>query len=127
MSNQRIVSFAYFFAAIMMVYVFGDLLTQLWAQMRWTSQMFGSQLRAPWMVSIGIVAVVMLLVLRHERVNPFLLEVVAELKEVSWPTWEQVKSHTRVVIVFVLIIATILGGFDMVWAKVSKFLLNPSI
>ncbi|RMF13077.1 MAG: preprotein translocase subunit SecE [Gammaproteobacteria bacterium] len=81
----------------------------------------------PWVISAVVTAITLFIVLRSEKVNPFLVEVVAELREVTWPTWQEVVSHTRVVILTVIVIALILGAFDVLWAKMSKFLLNPTL
>jgi preprotein translocase subunit SecE len=127
MSNQRIVSFGYFVVAIIFLVVLDQLFTQIWAQARWPDYQIVGQFGLPW-VAAGVVTLIAVVVaLRSERVNPFLLEVVGELKEVTWPTWQETTSHTIVVIVTVLVLAAILGFFDVVWARVAKFLLNPNI
>ncbi|MGD9957737.1 MAG: preprotein translocase subunit SecE [Candidatus Nanopelagicales bacterium] len=46
------------------------------------------------------------------RVALFYRQVVAELRKVIWPTRRELITYTWVVIVFVTIIATIVGIFD---------------
>lgn len=127
MANQRIVSFSLFLAAILTVYVLGELLSQLWGYYQWPEYLIIGQYGIPWAISLGVSSVLWIVLARHESVNPFLLEVVAELKQVTWPTKQEIVSHTKVVILTVVIVAAILGTFDLFWAKVSKLLLNPSI
>ncbi len=127
MSNQRIVSFAYFVVAIILLVVLNQLLTQIWAQGQFPDYQIVGQFGLPWVVATVVTAVAVAVILRHDRVNPFLLEVVGELKEVTWPTRQETTSHTIVVIVTVLVLAAILGFFDIIWAKIFKFLLNPNI
>ena len=127
MSNQRVVSFAYFLLAVVILVVMQQLLAQVWLQFQWPDRQFFGQFGYPWVVALVITVIGMVVVLRNERVNPFLLEVVGELKAVTWPTRQETTSHTMVVIVTVLVLSLILGVFDAVWAKVSKFLLNPNL
>jgi preprotein translocase subunit SecE len=56
---------------------------------------------------------------RHE----YFLSAVAELRKVTWPTWENTKKLTWVVVVVVAIFSAILTVFDMAWAKLLKLLL----
>jgi len=56
---------------------------------------------------------------RHE----YLLASIAELRKVHWPTWENTKKLTGVVVVVVAIFAVILTVFDLAWAKILKLLL----
>lgn len=56
----------------------------------------------------------------NRAVNVWALEVANEIKKVTWPTWEETKLSTIVVIVTALIVATILALFDVLLAFVSK-------
>ncbi len=127
MSNQRIVNFCYFVATLLMFYVLGKLLYQFWGHFGWRDTYLIGEMGYPWLISAVVTGITLFVVLRSEKVTPFLLEVVAELREVTWPTRQEVISHTRVVIVTVVVIAVILGAFDVLWAKLSKFLLNPTL
>lgn len=56
---------------------------------------------------------------RHE----YLLASVGELRKVHWPSWENTKKLTWVVVVVVAIFSAILTVFDMAWAKTLKMML----
>lgn len=56
---------------------------------------------------------------RHE----YLLASVGELRKVHWPTWENTKKLTGVVVVVVAIFSAILTVFDLAWARILKLLL----
>ncbi len=56
---------------------------------------------------------------RHPPARAFSYEVVEELRMVTWPTRNDTQSATVVVIVTTLIIAAILGAFDLLWAKLT--------
>jgi preprotein translocase subunit SecE len=51
------------------------------------------------------------------RIRNFIREVISELGKVIWPTRKELLTYTAVVIVFVAIILTIVGGLDYVFAK----------
>jgi preprotein translocase subunit SecE len=48
------------------------------------------------------------------RTRDFGLEVLEELKKVTWPDWPQLKNSTFVVIVFVIIVSLIIFAMDFV-------------
>ncbi|MBT8224656.1 MAG: preprotein translocase subunit SecE [Dactylosporangium sp.] len=51
------------------------------------------------------------------RLFGFVREVVAELRKVIWPTRVELITYTTVVVVFVTIMLTIVGLFDLGFAK----------
>ncbi len=51
----------------------------------------------------------------------FLVEVKAELKKVTWPTWIEVFSSTVVVIFTTLLFAVIIGAWDWVMMQIMDF------
>ena len=50
------------------------------------------------------------------RFTQFFKDSYAELRKVMWPSREEVRASTRVVIISVLLISAILGAFDLVLA-----------
>ncbi len=52
-----------------------------------------------------------------ERITNFFREVKIEIKKVVFPSMEEVKGSTKVVIVMVLIIAIFLGLIDLLLSK----------
>jgi preprotein translocase subunit SecE len=51
------------------------------------------------------------------RLALFIRQVVAELRKVIWPTRKELIAYTTVVVVFVLIMAAIIAGFDYVFTR----------
>ena len=51
------------------------------------------------------------------RIWRFVREVVAELRKVLWPTRKELLTYTAVVVVFVAVLMTIVGGLDYGFAK----------
>ncbi len=60
---------------------------------------------------------------RRADVQTWAGEVAVELSKVTWPSWGETKQHTLVVIVFSLIMASIIGGFDLFWKWVTDQIL----
>ena len=52
------------------------------------------------------------------RLALFLRQVVAELRKVIWPTRKELLTYTWVVLVFVVIMAGLIGLFDLALARV---------
>ncbi|MBI4514016.1 MAG: preprotein translocase subunit SecE [Gemmatimonadetes bacterium] len=52
------------------------------------------------------------------RAREFAVEVQAEMRRVTWPLWPELRSATFVIIVFVLIVAVIIGLMDLVFRNV---------
>lgn len=50
------------------------------------------------------------------RIARFVREVVAELRKVNWPSRKELLTYASVVIVFVVIMMSIVGGLDYVFA-----------
>ena len=51
------------------------------------------------------------------RLVNFVREVVAELRKVIWPTRKELTTYTLVVVVFVIIMLSLVGGLDYGFAK----------
>ncbi len=74
---------------------------------------------APLLISFVVVAIL----LKNKTVVNFLLEVVVELKKVTWPQKKETWSATFVVVIFVAVVSFVLGAFDITWAYLIKKLL----
>lgn len=61
---------------------------------------------------------------RIGKIRQFTLEVQAEMKKVTWPDWEQLRNATGVIIVFVLIIAAIIGLMDLVFRQIVDLIVG---
>lgn len=51
------------------------------------------------------------------------LSIIAELRKVKWPTFEDTKKMTTIVVVVVAIFAVILSVFDLLWSKTLQLIL----
>ncbi|OGD43298.1 preprotein translocase subunit SecE [Candidatus Azambacteria bacterium RIFOXYD1_FULL_42_11] len=64
-----------------------------------------------------------LALLRNQKANKFMNEVMVELSRVTWPTQKETSSATFIVIIMVLISGLILGLLDYVWTKLLQLVL----
>jgi preprotein translocase subunit SecE len=55
------------------------------------------------------------------------LEIVAELRKVSWPGWPETRAATIAVIVASVIAALLLGMFDVFWQFLTDKIQNPTL
>lgn len=54
----------------------------------------------------------------------YVREVVQELKKVSWPTLEQTRNMTILVIVVSLLVGIYVGGLDFVFSRIIALVIN---
>ena len=58
-----------------------------------------------------------------KKINHFLGDVRSEMSKVSWPTWDELKSSTYVVLTLSLILIVFLFVIDFVLAKILNIVL----
>jgi len=75
------------------------------------------------LVSIGIGALLFLILYKNDTANQFMHETVTELSRVTWPTNKETISSTWIVIIMVLVTGLILGLFDKFWTLVIQWIL----
>lgn len=61
---------------------------------------------------------------RLTRLREFLSTVPVEMKRVTWPDWDQLRNATGVIIVFVLIVAGIIGLMDLVFRQIVDLIIR---
>ena len=75
------------------------------------------------LVSMGIGALLFLILFKNESANQFMHETVTELSRVTWPTHKETISSTWVVVIMVLVTGMILGLLDKFWTLVIQWIL----
>jgi preprotein translocase subunit SecE len=79
----------------------------------------GNQFTLADLLGFGIALGVGLWAYKHPKASEFSNDVVNELRKVTWPSRKETQSHTVIVIITTIIIALILGVFDLVWAELT--------
>jgi preprotein translocase subunit SecE len=55
-----------------------------------------------------------------EKIKEFLLDVKKEMSKVSWPTQEELRDNTIMVVVFSLILSAFIYGVDRIYSVILK-------
>lgn len=58
------------------------------------------------------------------RLKSYFVETKSELKKVTWPSKDQMKQNTTVIIVFLIMIGLFLFVFDVAFSKLFSLLTN---
>ncbi len=58
-----------------------------------------------------------------QRIQIFILEVRSEMRKVNWPSKDEVKSMTQVVMVALLMLAAIVAVYDWIFLRIIQLLL----
>ncbi len=59
-----------------------------------------------------------------EKVRNFLSETKAEMKKVTWPTREELKESTKIVIIATVLVTFFVGVIDQILTQIIKMLLG---
>jgi preprotein translocase subunit SecE len=61
------------------------------------------------------------------RTHDVSLEIAAELRKTSWPSWPETRAATVAVIVASIVSAVLLGLFDLIWQFLTNMIQNPTL
>jgi preprotein translocase subunit SecE len=78
-------------------------------------------------IGLGLTAAVGLYLWTNPRTHEVSLEIVAELRKVSWPSFAETRAATIAVIVASVISAVLLGLFDVFWQFLTDKIQNPTL
>ncbi len=125
-SIQRAIVFA-FLIATLLVWVTIDKV--LWAVADLANlpnpALIGSQFTASTLVGLLVALGAAVYAYMRNDVHVFLHDVAEELMKVAWPDWKTTRTATVTVIVTTLIVASMLGVFDWIWALLTGKIYSP--
>ena len=78
-------------------------------------------------IGLGACAATATYLWMNPRTHEVSLEIAAELRKVSWPSFAETRAATIAVIVASVIAAVLLGLFDVFWQFLTDKIQNPSI
>ena len=84
--------------------------------------LIGSQFTISTLIGLLATGGVVYYILRDPKVMEVAVDIVAELKRVTWPERQETVAATIVVIVTIFIMSIVLGFFDMVWSRLSNII-----
>jgi preprotein translocase subunit SecE len=58
------------------------------------------------------------------RISVFFRETIGELRKVNWPTWEEAKNLTIIVLIVIAVMALFLGLLDLAFAELFRLILG---
>ena len=61
---------------------------------------------------------------RENVIARFFRETVGELRKVSWPTWQEAKNLTLIVLIVILSMSVLLGSFDLLFSYLFSLLVR---
>ena len=92
-----------------------------------TRPLFGEDWTWARVIGLAIAAVVGFYFWSQPKGQEVSLEVVSELRKVTWPSLPETRAATIAVIVASVIAAVLLGMFDVFWQFLTDKIQNPSI
>lgn len=87
------------------------------------TQLLGEQLTLSTVAAAVVAVGVTVFMWRHPKLQTWSNEVANELAKVTWPTMDETKRNTVIVIVFSLIVSSILATFDFFWKWLTDLIL----
>jgi preprotein translocase subunit SecE len=136
MSNNRIVAVGYLVLAILAGIFLQEVFLRVFAiasvtQPMTTSHDFLGYEKLSWsyctLLGLGLAFAVAAWMHRTPRTHDVSVEIVAELRKVTWPSAAETRAATVAVIVASLIAACLLGLFDVFWQFLTDKIQNPSL
>ena len=113
---QRWVQLAYMGLGLLVLWMCDRIIVSIWSKFAEPNPTVATALAAV----IGFV--VAYVVYRNEKANRISREVVGELAKVTWPSSEETRVSTVVVILTSIIAAGIIGAFDAVWSAITDLI-----
>jgi preprotein translocase subunit SecE len=123
MTNERLVAISYVLFTLIIAVFLGEVLGGLFASFGATAflnrAVFGEE--TTWANVIGFVVAVGIAVATwaNAQTRALSIDIAAELRKVTWPSWPETRAATLAVIVASFIAAGILGTMDVVFRWVS--------
>ncbi|HNZ02774.1 MAG TPA: preprotein translocase subunit SecE [Myxococcota bacterium] len=85
-----------------------------WTFPDWDRPIIGAGFTISDLLGLACGVITTVLLWRNETVYKYGLEIAAELRNVTWPKWPETRTSTIVVFVVAIVVAGILGLFDLV-------------
>ncbi len=124
MSNRRVLLFCWLAITAILWKVFAEALGYGFGAAGIANPKLGGAVDATAMIAIAVAVGVAMALWKRKDVYDFCYETVDETRKVVWPNRKETRDNTVVVIICSVIMALVLGGFDLVWAKLSNFILT---
>ena len=127
MEVSRYVNLAYALGFILAVITFNKAVGAIWEGFERLPDMglVGNTITITDAIAVLLGAVLMIYLYKREDYRTYVSEVMLELKKVTWPSWDETKRGTLVVILFTIVLSGFLWGSDQFWKYLTDLLLLP--
>lgn len=120
MGLNRYVHLSFAIAGLLLAFVLAQLFETIARFFVEDLEVYVGLLQTTW-IALPVAAGGTFIAWRNKRVFEWATEVAAELKKVTWPTREETRASTVVVIVLTIVMAVFLGLFDLFWSWLTDF------
>ena len=128
MSDRRLLGFLWLVGALALWLVLRDLVQWGLVTAGLPNQgLMGGSVPAAHLYAGIITALTAAICWRHPVVYSFCIETVQETRKVVWPTKQETRDHTIVVVITSFIFAFVLWAFDQVWKKLFALILDLDV
>ena len=125
MSDRRLLGFLWLVGALALWLVLRDLVQWGMVSAGLPNQGFlDGSVPAAYLYAGLITLAVAVITWKNEVVYSFCIETVQETRKVVWPTKQETRDHTIVVVITSFIFAFILWGFDQIWKQLFAVILD---
>ena len=124
MSDRRVLGFTWLLFALLTWLVLRDLFQWSFATFDIANQRYLGSFQASALLGLVVTVIVGVVTWKHKTIYDFCIETVSETRQVVWPGKDETRENTVVVVVVSVIMSLVLGAFDLVWAKLSNFILS---
>ncbi len=127
MEVSRYVNLAYAVSFILSVLVFNKMVASIWEGFERLPDVaiVGNTITLTDVIAVALAAGLTLYLYKREDYRTYVSEVMLELKKVTWPSWDETKRGTLVVILFTVVLSAFLSGTDQFWKYLTDLLLLP--
>lgn len=123
MSNRRVLLFCWLALAVMLAKVFADTLLWGFGTAGIANPKFAGSIDATVLIGSLLAIVTSVVLWKRKEVYDFCFETIDETRKVVWPNKKETRDNTVIVVITSVIMSLILGFFDLIWAKLSNFIL----
>ncbi|HCH61429.1 MAG TPA: preprotein translocase subunit SecE [Deltaproteobacteria bacterium] len=120
MKNKRFVLMSFFTGAVLVGMSLQGLGAPLLANFEISNPEIALGLSATTAVAFIVGIATFFILSRHPVAYRFTDEVVTEFRKVTWPSKEETVRSTTVVVVFTIIVAGALAGYDWIWGEITS-------
>jgi len=127
MEVSRYVNLTYALGFILAVLTFNKAIAAIWEAFERLPNvgLVGNTITLTDAIGVVLAAILMAYLYKREDYRTYVSEVVLELKKVTWPSWDETKRGTLVVIIFTVVLSAFLWGSDQFWKYLTDLLLLP--